>query len=97
MLKTTLALMLSRGYRPRIQLGHHKTLVSFSEYVLKEKFSSIISTYDKMRQKRNKIIYEDTLVSLIEANHAFNIAKRYFQIVEEKISQDNPQQKLWRP
>lgn len=97
MLKTTLALMLSHGYRPRIQLGHHITLINFSKYILKEKFSSVTSTYDRMRQKRNKLIYDDAFVSIIEATQALKIAEKYFQIVEGKISQDNPQQKLWRP
>ncbi|EKD56559.1 MAG: hypothetical protein ACD_58C00147G0005 [uncultured bacterium] len=97
MLKTTLALMLSHGYRPRIQLGHHITLVSFSKYILKEKFFAITSTYDKMRQKRNRLIYDDAFVSITEANKALEVAEKYFQIVEEKIKQENPQQKLWKP
>ena len=33
MLKTSLSLMLSRGLRPRQQLGHHRTLVEFSKKV----------------------------------------------------------------
>lgn len=95
MLKTSLALMLSRGYRPRVQLGHHKTLVLYAKYVLRQ-FSSIIATYDRMRQKRNKLIYDIASVGKTEAKQALLIAKRYFDIVEDKIAKDNPQQKLWK-
>lgn len=95
MLKTSLALMLSRGYRPRVQLGHHKTLVLYAKYVLKQ-FGSITATYDRMRQKRNKLIYDVASVGKTEAKQALAIAKKYFDIVEDKIAEDNPQQKLWR-
>lgn len=97
MLKTTLALMLSCGYRPRIQLGHHKTLVEFAKFILKGNFNAIADTYDRMRKKRNKLVYDVTSVSQTEAEQAIKIAKKYFIIVEDKILLDNPQQKLWRP
>lgn len=97
MLKTTLALMLARGYRPKTQLGHHKTLIEFARFVLKDKFSPLTATYDRMRKKRNKIIYDITSVSQTEATEAISVAKKYFAIVENKIEQDNPQQKLWKP
>jgi uncharacterized protein (UPF0332 family) len=96
MLKTTLALMLSRGYRPKVQLGHHKTLISFSRYILKD-FKQLTETYDKIRKRRNKIIYDIVEVSSGEAEGAFRIAEKYFKVVEDKIATDNPQQKLWRP
>lgn len=97
MLKTTLALMLSHGYRPKMQLGHHRTLVNYSKYILKDKFSKITATYDRMRQKRNKLVYDVASVSKTEARQSVLIAKKYFQIVKQKIAQENPQQKLWRP
>jgi len=96
MLKTTLALMLSKGYRPKIQLGHHKTLVSFAKYILKG-FEQLTETYDRIRKKRNKIIYDITEVSVSEAERTFAVAEKYFKIVEDRINTDNPQQKLWRP
>lgn len=96
MLKTTLALMHSRGFRPKTQLGHHKILVDYAKYVLKQ-FSSITTIYERMRKKRNKIIYDVVTVTPDEAKQAIGIAQKYFAIVEEKISSDNPQQKLWQP
>ena len=97
MLKTSLALMLSRGYRPRVSLGHHRTLVDFAKQVLGPKFAGITSTYSRMRKKRNKIIYDVNSVGRTEAEQAIKTAERYFKIVEDKIKQDNPQQKLWKP
>jgi len=97
MLKTSLALMLSRGYRPKMQLGHHKTLVSFAQIVLGNKFSGITSTYDKMRRKRNKLIYDIASVSTTEAKESLKIAEKYFVIVEKKIAEENPQKNLWTP
>lgn len=97
MLKTTLALMLSRGLRPKIRLGHHKTLVSYSQDILGAKFEQITSTYNKMRKKRNSIIYDSCSISLIEAKNAVETSEKYFGIIESKIVSDNPQQKLWRP
>ena len=96
MLKTSLALMLSRGLRPKIQLGHHKTLVNFAQNVLKG-FHQLTATYEKMRKTRNKIMYDDFSVSISQAENAVRIAEKYFWVVEDKIAQDNPQQKLWRP
>jgi len=96
MLKTSLALMMSRGFRPKVQLGHHKALVNFAQSILKD-FVSLTLTYEKMRKTRNKIIYDDFSVNLSQAKNAVRIAEKYFQVVEDKIAQDNPQQKLWKP
>lgn len=88
--------MLSKGYRPKVQLGHHKTLVNFARYALKN-FGRLTDTYDRIRKKRNKIIYDIISVSESEANGAIIAAEKYFNIVEDKIIQDNPQQKFWKP
>lgn len=96
MLKISLALMLSHGFRPKMQLGHHKTLVNFSKYVL-EDFERLTGTYDKMRKTRNKIIYDIINISESQAERATMTAEKYFQVVGGKITQENPQQKLWRP
>lgn len=96
MLKTSLALMMSRGFRPKVQLGHHKTLVNFAQNILRN-FGELTSTYERMRKTRNKIIYDDFSVSISQAENAVRIAEKYFQVVEDKIAKDNPQQKLWKP
>jgi len=89
--------MLSRGFRPKVQLVHQKTLVNYAKYVLKDRFSKITATYDRMRQKRNKLLYDVASVSETEAKQSAIVAEKYFRIVEQKIASDNPQQKLWKP
>jgi len=97
MLKTSLALMLSYGYRPRVQLGHHKTLVEFAKFVLGAKFHLLTTSYERMRKKRNKLLYDVASVSQTEASQAVAVATKYFGVVERKIEENNPQQKLWKP
>lgn len=94
MLKTSMAMMFSRGYRPRVQPGHHKTLVKFSGYVLGEKFAGLTATYDKMRSKRNRVVYDVTQVSGAEVKEAMQAAEKYLKVVKAKIEEENPQLKL---
>lgn len=95
MLKASLALMHSRGFRPRIQLGHHKIIVNYASYVLGDRFSEVTATYDRMRSKRNKAIYDVYNVSQTEAQQAFKLANEYLSIVASKIEEENPQLKLF--
>lgn len=94
MLKASMALMFSSGYRPRVQLGHHKTLVNFSKFVLGDAFAGMTATYDKMRSKRNRVIYDVSAVSETESKEGLRIAEKYLKIVKQKIREDNPQLKL---
>lgn len=95
MLKASLALMFSTKKRPRVQMGHHKVLVRYAEYILGEEFTSLTNTYDKMRDKRNKLIYDINIVSKTEAEHACAIATKYLKVAAQKIIENNPQLKLW--
>ena len=97
MLQTALAPMRSHGFRPRTGLGHHQTLVDFSMLILGSKFSGLTSAYNQIKKKRNLLQYDIDSVTLTEAISAIDIAKRFFEAVENKIEQDNPQQKLWKP
>lgn len=94
MLRASMALMFSCGYRPRVQLGHHKTLVIFSKYVLGEAFASMTATYDKMRSKRNRVVYDVGAVSETEAKEGLKMAEKYLRVVRKKIEEENPQLKL---
>jgi len=49
-------------------------------------------TFDK-----NTVKKQTASVGQTEASQAVAIAEKYFVVVENKISEDNPQQKLWRP
>lgn len=93
----TLALMLSMGYRTSSQKGHHKIMVQFAKEVLGAKFNGLTTTYNQMCSKRNKVYYEPFSVTETDAKNAIMVAEKYFQAVEQKISEKNPQQKLWKP
>ncbi|MHB8858654.1 MAG: hypothetical protein ACYC6Z_04105 [Thermoleophilia bacterium] len=94
MLKASMAMMFSRGYRPRVQLGHHKTLVNFSKYVLGDTFAGMTATYDKMRGKRNRVVYDVGAVSEDELSEALSMAEKYLSVVKQRIEEENPQMKL---
>lgn len=96
MLKSSLALMFSNGYRPRVQQGHHKTLVLYARYMLKGSLV-VVDSYERLRRKRNKAVYDTEVVTKTEAKNAVEVSCEYFDIVEAKIATDNPQQKLWSP
>lgn len=96
MLKASLALMFSHGYRPRVQLGHHKTLVNFSAYILGSEFDSLTATYDKMRDKRNKIIYDSLSISETEAGKAIDLSAKYIKALSDRMEHENPQIKLFK-
>lgn len=94
MLKASMALMFSQGYRPRVQLGHHKTLIKFSKYVLGEGYAGMTATYDHMRGKRNRVVYDVGAVSEAEVKEALSMAEKYLNVIKQKIEEESPQMKL---
>ena len=93
-MKASMALMFSQGYRPRVQLGHHKTLIKFSKYVLGDTYAGMTATYDHMRGKRNRVVYDVGAVSEAEVKEALSMAEKYLNVIRQKIEEDNPQMKL---
>ncbi|MFA6550734.1 MAG: hypothetical protein WCT36_05295 [Candidatus Gracilibacteria bacterium] len=95
MLRTGRALMLSCGYRP-IDGRQHKTVVEFCEYVLGEKYSTLIKHFDRMRQKRNKFTYDEPglMVSATETISALEKAEEFVEKTAKFIQVKNPQEKL---
>lgn len=95
MIKASIGLMLSYGIRPRVGLGYHKTVIKFAGRILGKEFSSLIKTFDYMRKKRNRFIYEvDTIITEKEAEDSIKIANKYLVIIEDIIQKKNPQKKL---
>jgi len=95
MIKGSIGLMLSYGIRPRIGPGYHKIIIKFSGKILGRQFKSLIRTFDQMRKKRNRFIYEvSTFISEKEAKDAIRIADKYLNIIESIVQKKNPQKKL---
>ncbi|MBU1163961.1 hypothetical protein KKA15_00170 [Patescibacteria group bacterium] len=94
MLKITLALMLLYSVRPKSRPGHHKAMIEFTEKTLGKENKNIIVRFDKMRQRRNKIIYEISIINYQEAKEAAILAKQYHLLVKKIVEKKNPQKKL---
>jgi uncharacterized protein (UPF0332 family) len=85
-LQATRALMFAKGFRPAAGEGQHKTAVEFAEIALGKKFHDDIYIFDKMRNKRHRVIDDALgLVSQEEARHAFAFAVRFRKEVEQLL------------
>ena len=85
MLKASIALMLSHGQRPRVQLGHHIAIIEFAQKHLDPKWASTFALFDRMRRKRNDAFYDIALISDTEAKEAVTTAERYLQLIASDL------------
>lgn len=85
MLKGSLALMLSHGQRPRVQLGHHIAIIEFAQKHLDPKLSGTFALFDRMRRKRNDAFYDVAIISGVEASDAVEAAEKYLKAVSADI------------
>jgi uncharacterized protein (UPF0332 family) len=74
------ALVFSFGFRPRA-LGSHKIVVEFVKKVLGKNFEVLTKKFDKMRKKRNYLIYGTGLaISKTEAENSIKTAEEFIGI-----------------
>ena len=85
MLKASLALMLSHGHRPRVQLGHHIAIIEFAQKHLDPGLAATFALFDRMRRKRNESFYDIALISDVEAKDAVQMAEDYLKVVAADI------------
>jgi uncharacterized protein (UPF0332 family) len=85
MLKASLALMLSHGQRPRVQLGHHVAIIEFAQKHLDKTHAALFALFDRMRRKRNEAFYDIALIGDEEAVDAVVAAEKYVQIIDKDI------------
>ena len=85
MLKASLALMLSHGQRPRVQLGHHIAIIEFAQRHLSPGLAPIFALFDRMRRKRNEAFYDIALISDTEAEEAVRVADNYLEVVSSDV------------
>lgn len=85
-LQATRALMFAKGFRPGTGEGQHKIAVQFAELTLGKKSQGEIYTFDKMRSKRHRVIYDVSgLVSDKEAKQALDFAVKFVNEVEKIV------------
>lgn len=88
------ALVFSFGLRPRA-IGSHKIVIDFTERVLGNQSKTLTQKFDKMRKKRNYLIYGAGLtISKTEAENAIKTAEEFLEEVKKVIQKKNPQRKL---
>jgi uncharacterized protein (UPF0332 family) len=91
MLKGSLGLMLSHGFRPRSVPGHHIAIIEFAEKQLGAASHRLLALFDRMRRKRNQALYDAAgLISRTEAEQALDTAAKYLVEVEQHISNRRP-------
>lgn len=94
MLLTGRALVFSHNLRPRT-VGSHRIVVNFAEEALGKDYRILVQKFNKMRKKRNCLIYEGKLViSKTEAENSIKTAEKFERAIEDLIQKKNPQQKL---
>lgn len=88
------ALVFSFGLRPRV-IGSHKIVVDFTEKILGEKYKVLTHKFNKMRKKRNYLIYGVGLtISKTEAENVIKTAEEFIEKIKKFIQKKNPQRKL---
>jgi hypothetical protein len=94
MMRSGLALMLSRGYRPAAA-NKHQTIVQFVSAILGSRSEAVCGSFDLLRNKRNKFIYEPDLpCSRAEAKGALEAAGPFVQAMNEIIDDATGQGRL---
>lgn len=88
------ALFFFYGLRPRAA-GSHKVVVDFAAEIMGPDFKILAEIFDKMRRKRNYLIYGAGLeISRKEAKNGIKNAEEFIAKIEEIIQAKNPQKKL---
>lgn len=88
------ALVFSYGLRPRTT-GSHKIVADFTEKVLGSEYKLLTQKFNKMRKKRNYLIYGIGLaISKTETENAIKTAEEFIARIEEIVQEKNPQKRL---
>jgi len=94
LLRSGLALMFSKGFRPEIK-SKHLTIVKFASAVLGDEFKRLVTDYDFMRKKRHTFVYEPEIpCSLKEAKDAIKTAEEFLNKISKVIRSSSSQKEL---
>ena len=89
-LKASLALMLSHGQRPRVQLGHHAAILEFAQKHLDPALAPTFDLFDRMRRKRNLAFYDIAMIGEVEAEEAVKAAEAFLPVITADIRKRFP-------
>ena len=84
-LQISRAYMFSKGFRAASHEAHKNTF-EFMKYSLGKEHELLVSFFDRMRQKRNRVIYEAAgIISETEVKQLLKYSKEYIEIVKGKL------------
>ncbi len=91
MLKASLGFMFRHGFRARSQPGHHIAIIDFVRAGFDKKHAGLITTFDRLRRKRNLALYDDAgFVSHSDAEQALEAARDYLGVIRADITGRKP-------
>jgi hypothetical protein len=91
MLKASLGFMFSHSFRARSQPGHHVAIIEFVRARLDKQHASLLTVFDRLRRKRNLVLYDDTgFVSEQDAKEALEAAREYLAAIRADIAARRP-------
>ena len=91
MLKASLRLMFSHGFRARSQPGHHVAIIEFVRARIDRQHAGLLTIFDRLRRKRNMALYDDTgFVSRRDAEQAIEAARNYLLILRKDVASRQP-------
>jgi hypothetical protein len=86
MLKAALGFMFSHGVRVRSVPGHHIATIEFVEQRLPRKHAPLLAVFDRLRRKRNAVLYDDEgFVSHQEAEEALRAAHEFIEVLRSDV------------
>lgn len=91
MLRASLGFLFSHGSRARSQPGHHIAIIAFVQTHLDKKHAALLAVFDRLRRKRNTVLYDDTgFVSHHEAEQALATAREFLDVIRADIAARKP-------
>ncbi len=91
MLKASLGFLFSHGFRARSQPGHHVAIIEFGRTRVDKKHAGLLTVLDRLRRKRNLVLYDDTgFVSHHDAEEALEAAREYLGVIRADIAARKP-------
>jgi uncharacterized protein (UPF0332 family) len=94
MLQAGISLILAYSYRPQVK-NFHKTIVLCTKQVLGREFGVLVKKFDQIRRNRHDAIYDEMIISEVEAKNSIVSAEEFMRIIEEHIKNLNPQKELF--
>ncbi len=86
-LQASRAYMFSRGYRPASAQGHKNTF-AFMALALGKEHRDVITYFDRMRNKRNRAVYDASgLITETEARNLLRVTRKFVTMIKKRLAE----------